>query len=349
VAYVYAEPEGLAHLKVFFWNNLAGRFARVAAPAELQYAAAHRNSPGKYFIELPMYLFPWTFAALAAARRAWLKRGTEDSRAVRFAVCSFVPALLLLSLAATARNVYLAPALPGAALLIAWWGKSIIRDADRWDLRALRATAVLLMMSTLVTALAAGAVRLDAGASLGAPALFIGLSSLGVILAGLLAVRAWNSTRRNVSMAQCALLTAYGALLLGPVAAIYGQVDHWQNLKGIAREMQRDTAGSPLLLLAPDETTRAVIDMYVSASVLTVNGPLDEGKLARASDAAADSGAFILALLPGRGPPQSVWLARMLPAPKNALPDWANFKGISRVKEYVLPNGRRYALLKAAR
>ena len=348
VAFVYAEPDGLAHLKVFFWNNLAGRFARVDAPAELQYAAAHRNSPGKYFIELPMYLFPWTFAALAAARRAWLKRGTEDSRAVRFAVSSFLPALLLLSLAATARNVYMAPALPGAALLIAWWGKGIMRDADRWDLRALRATALLLMVSTLVTALAAGVVRLDAGASLGAPAIFIGISSLGVILAGLLAVRAWNSTGRNVPMAQCALLTAYGALLLGPVAAIYGQVDHWQNLKGIAREMQRDTAGSPLLLLAPDETTRAVIDMYVSTSVLSVTGPLDDSKLARASDAAADSGAFILTLLPGRGPPQSPWLARMLPAPKNALPAWANFKGVRSVKEYVLPNGRRYALLKAA-
>ena len=348
VGFVYAEPNGLAHLKVFFWNNLAGRFARVDAPAGLQYAAAHRNSPGKYVIELPMYLFPWTFAAAAAARRAWLRRGTDNGHAVKFAVCAFLPALVLLSCAATARNVYLAPALPGAALLIAWWGKGIIHDADDWDLRALRATAVLLLIATAVLALAAGVVRLDAGASLNAPVTFIGVSSLGVILAALLGFRAWNSAQRNVSMAQCALLAAYGALLLGPVAAIYSQVNRWQNLEGIAREVRRDTAGSPLLLLAPDETTRAIVDMYVSTSVSMLDGPLDETQLDRASRTSAQSGAFILALLPGRGPPQSPWLARHLPAAKNALPAWANFPGLRSLKEYVLPNGRRYAVLRSA-
>ena len=349
VGFVYAEPDGSAHLKVFFWNNLAGRFARVDAPAALQYAAAHRNSPGKYFIELPMYLFPWTLAALAAARRAWVRRGTEHSRAVRFAVSAFLPALLLLSCAATARNVYLAPALPGVALLIAWWGKGIIHDADRWDLWTLRATALLLLASTAVLAFAAGVVRFDAGATLGAPAMFIVLSCLGVILAALLGLRAWNVAQHNISMAQCALLAAYGALLIGPVAAIYGQVDRWQNLESIARDVRRDTVGSPLLLLAPDETTRAVVDMYVSTSVLMVDGPLDESKLIQASTTSADSGAFILALLPGRGPPQSPWVARHLPAAKNALPAWADFPGLKRLKEYVLPNGRRYALLKTAR
>jgi 4-amino-4-deoxy-L-arabinose transferase-like glycosyltransferase len=349
VGFVYAGPDGIAHLKVFFWNNLAGRFARVDAPAELQYAAAHRNSPGKYFIELPMYLFPWTLAALAAARRAWVRRGTENSRAVRFAVSAFLPALLLLSFAATARNVYLAPALPGVALLIAWWGKGIIHDADRWDLWALRATALLLLAATAVLAFAAGVVRFDAGTSLSAPAMFIGLSCLGVILAALLGSRAWNAAQHNISMAQCALLAAYGALLIGPVAAIYGQVDRWQNLESIARDVRRDTVGSPLLLLAPDETTRALVDMYVSTSVLMVEGPLDESKLIQASTTSADSGAFILALLPGRGPPQSPWVTRHLPAAKNALPAWANFPGLKSLKEYVLPNGRRYALLKSAR
>jgi 4-amino-4-deoxy-L-arabinose transferase-like glycosyltransferase len=348
VGFVYAEPDGLAHLKVFFWNNLAGRFARVDAPAQLQYAAAHRNSPGKYFIELPMYLFPWTFAALAAARRAWLRRGTTEGREVRFAVCAFLPSLLLLSFAATARNVYLAPALPGAALLIAWWGKGIIHDAEPWDLRALRATSVLLLISTAVLALIAGAVRLDAGASLGVPALFIGASCLGVILAVLLALRAWNSAKRNIAMAQCALLAAYGALLLGPVAAIYGQVNRWQNLESVAREVRRDTMGSPLLLLTPDETTRAIVDMYVSTSVPIVAGPLDPTKMVEASQASADSAGYILALLPGRGPPQNPWLAQHLPGAKNALPAWADFSGLRSVKQYVLPNGRRYALLKSA-
>jgi 4-amino-4-deoxy-L-arabinose transferase-like glycosyltransferase len=357
VWFVYVEPDGVAHLKVFFWNNLAGRFTHVDAPAPLQYAAAHRNSPGKYLIELPMYLFPWTFAAVAAARRAFLRRGARhggdpvapDRRAVRFALSAFLPALVLLSLAATARNVYLAPALPGVAVLIAWWGSGIIRDADRWDLWTLRATALLLLVAAAVLGMAAGLVKIDAGASLHAPAIFIGISSLGLILASWFAWRAWRAAARDVSLAQCALLGAYGALLLGPAAAIYGQVNRWQNLAGIAGEVRSDLAGRPLLLLAPDETTRAIVDMYVSTSVLMVDGAMDAATLTRASAAARESGALILALLPGRGPPQNPWVAQLLPAAKNALPAWAGFAGLRTVRQYVLPNGRRYALLEATR
>ena len=350
VGFVYAEPGGVADLKVFFWNNLAGRFARVDAPAEFQYAAAHRNSPGKYLIELPLYLFPWTFAAMAAARRAFFHRTDilSHPRAVRFAVSAFLPALLLLSLAATARNVYLAPALPGAALLIAWWGDSVIRKADRWDIWALRTTAGLLLVAAAVSAVAAALVRIDAGESLTAPVVFVGVSSGGLIVSVLLSLRAWSAAKRDASRAQCALLAAYGALLLGPAAAIYGQVDRWQNLESIGVQVRRDAAGHPLVLLAPDETTRAVADMYISTSVLTVNGPLDEAALARASGAARSSGALILALLPGRGPPQNAWLARHLPTTKNLVPMWTGFPGLLKVKEYVLPNGRRYALLKTA-
>jgi len=349
VGFVYAEPDGLAHLKVFFWNNLVGRFARVDAPADLQYAAGHRNSPGKYLIELPMYLFPWTLGAIAAARRAWLRRGSsaDDYRAVRFALCASLPALLLLSLAATARNVYLAPALPGIALLMAWWAKGILRDADRWDIRALRATAVLLLLAAGVLGIAASVIRLDAGELLASPRRFVAVSSLGLLLAALLAMRAWNAANRDISMAQCALLAAYGALLLGPAWAIYGQVDQWQNLESIAREVRHDTAGEPLFLLAPDETTRAVIDMYTSTSVLMLNGPLNQATLARASAAAAGSGGVILAQLPGRSAPRNAWLAQHLPTAKNPAPAWADFPGLTTVKEYALPNGRRYALLKA--
>ena len=142
VWFVYRGADGAQHLKVFFWNNLVGRFAAVDAPPDLQYAAAHRNSPGKYLIELPMYLFPWTLLAMAAARRAWRQRqaSRHDNRAVRFAIAASVPALVVLSLAATARNVYFAPALPGIALLISGWGREILTGPDLWDVRALRAS-----------------------------------------------------------------------------------------------------------------------------------------------------------------------------------------------------------------
>ena len=87
VWFVYRGADGPQHLKVFFWNNLVGRFAAVDAPPDLQYAAAHRNSPGKYLIELPMYLFPWTLLAIAAARRAWRQRQSSRHDESRGALC----------------------------------------------------------------------------------------------------------------------------------------------------------------------------------------------------------------------------------------------------------------------
>src|SRR5271165_94494 len=128
VWFVYVGPDGIDHLKVFFWNNLVGRFTALDAPQEFQYAGGHRNTPGKYFLELPMYLLPWTLLVAAALRRAWLLRSApfDELRPVRFALASALPAMLVLSLAATARNVYLAPALPGFALLLGWWGNAII-------------------------------------------------------------------------------------------------------------------------------------------------------------------------------------------------------------------------------
>jgi 4-amino-4-deoxy-L-arabinose transferase len=148
VWFVYAGSDGPAHLKVFFWNNLVGRFTHVNAPNELQYATAHRNSPGKYLIELPLYLAPWTLLVAAAGRRAWRQRKTsfDDFRPVRFALAASLPTLLILSMAATARNIYLAPALPGVALLLAWWSIEIQRGPDNWDVRALRATSGLLLL-----------------------------------------------------------------------------------------------------------------------------------------------------------------------------------------------------------
>ena len=127
--FVYAGPDGPAHLKVFFWNNLVGRFAHVDAARDLQYAAAHRNSPGKYLIELPLYLWPWTLlvAAAAAARLARRRAPADSMRPVRFAFASALPPLaVLLSVAATARNIYLAPALPGFALLLGWWARETL-------------------------------------------------------------------------------------------------------------------------------------------------------------------------------------------------------------------------------
>jgi 4-amino-4-deoxy-L-arabinose transferase len=353
VWFVYRGNDGLDHLKVFFWNNLVGRFAAVDAPPDLQYAAAHRNTPGKYLIELPLYLFPWTLLVIAAARRAWRRRGAslQDNRAVRFALAASLPPLLMLSLAATARNIYLAPALPGFALLVGWWAREILPGPDIWEVRALRATAAMLLFG--VAAFAAALIVLgvdswsgsaDSWSNGAKPAIYVAISLAGLSAAAVLAIRAWAASREHAAHAQWALLLAYCALLIGPASQVYRQVDAWQDLAKIAHAVERDAAGRPLILLAPDETTRAIIDLYARPSVERIAGPLDAAGIDRVRSAAAAAPmSLFLVQLPGQSP-QPPWRKRSTQA--GVAPPWES-ANIQMTKSYSLPNGRRYALLQA--
>lgn len=355
VGAVYRGPDGPDHLKVFFWNNLAGRFAHVDAPQDLQYAAGHRNTPGKYLIELPLYLWPWTLLVAAALRRAWRacraaaapSGAVTELRAVRFALAVALPSLALLSVAATARNIYLAPALPGFALLLGWWSQA---PPDGWDIRALRATAYLMLAAILAFA-AAYAVLLAPGMR-GAPSVII---ALGAAAAAILCMVAAAAARRGeIRGAQIGLVLAYGVALIAPAWPLYREVDAWQDLPSVARAMAADAAGRPLILMAPDETTRAVIDMYARTDAQLVRGPLDAAALGELQNRLVrEPRALIVTLLPGRelegalrdGAKRFGFGASLR---DDALPPWIAASRLQIARRYALPNGRRYALLEAA-
>src|ERR1700722_15781228 len=98
-----------------------------------------------------------------------------------------------------------------------------------------------------------------------------------------------------------ALLLAYCALLAGPASQIYRSVDTWQDLASIGRAVGRDAADRPMILFAPDETTRAFVDLYAGTPVDLIPGPitpLSGGRL-RADLAGAPS-SVVLTLLTGR-------------------------------------------------
>jgi 4-amino-4-deoxy-L-arabinose transferase-like glycosyltransferase len=360
VWFVYMGTDGPAHLKVFFWNNLVGRFTRVDAPAELQYAAAHRNSPGKYLIELPLYLVPWTLLVIAAARRAWRRRtaSIDEYRPVRFALAAALPPLAILSVAATARNIYLAPALPGVAVLLAWWVRETPEVPDRWDRRALRATAALLLLGVVVIIAAVGLIGADAWDTMGSHADFIMLSAAGVIAATALALRAWTAALTEVPRALWSLLLAYCALALGPASQVYTQVDAWQELPSIARAMEHDAAGKPLILFAPDETTRAMIDMYARTRVGLIPGPIDAAAVDRLK-AAVHAAPRSLIVVQLHAPPGRSGVAAwrfaddsklrqsgpVLPPKDVSALSWLPASGLRVAHTYSLPHGRRYALL----
>ena len=358
--FVYVGPDGAARLKVFFWNNLVGRFTRVEAPNEIQYAAAHRNSPGKYLIELPLYLAPWTLLVIAALRRAWRRRrkaAFEDYRAVRFALAASLPPLVILSSAATARNVYFAPALPGIALLLGWWSREVSTDRDLWDVRALRATAALVLLGVMVFTGALGLIAADAWNSMSSHADFIVISVVGLVIAVRLALRGWKAARDETVRAQWSLLLAYCALLVGPASQVYRQVDTWQNLASIARAIEHDAWGKPLILIAPDETTRAVIDMYARTDAALIPGPIDAAAIDRLRTLADGTPqSRMVVQLPTQARSLAQELAQRFGRRQNQAgqpPDiepqlpWAAAAGLRLAASYSLPNGRHYALLES--
>jgi 4-amino-4-deoxy-L-arabinose transferase-like glycosyltransferase len=354
VAAVYRGPDGVEHLKVFFWNNLAGRFAHVDAPQGLQYATGHRNSPGKYLLELPLYLWPWTLLAAAALRRAWqalradrAAAAARKQRPVRFALATALPSVALLSVAATARNIYLAPALPGFALLLGWW--TTLEAHDRWDIRALRGTAYLLLIAMLVF-VGADAVLLAPSAAVGS----VAIAAVGLLVAAVLAIRADSEARHDRTQhAQLALLLAYCVLLIVPAWPLYREVDAWQDLQSVAQAIESDGRGRPLILMAPDETTQAVIDMYARTDAELVPGPLGATALADLRERLArEPDALVVTLLPGRELMGAFRESaeRFKPqALDDELPAWIAASGLKTAHRYALPNGRRYALLEAAR
>lgn len=359
VGFVYAGADGPAHLKVFFWNNLAGRFTHVDAPEALQYAGAHRNSPGKYLIELPTYLWPWTLLVLAAARRAWRQRHQpEDGRPLRFALATFVPTLTVLSMAATARNIYLAPALPGIALLLGWWFGQLATLEDAWDARAVRATSALLALAALVFAFAVVVVGRDSWDLMHTRAAFVAVSVIGLAASVACAVSAWRAAGGRPQAAASALLLAYCALLVGPASQLYGRVDTWQDLESIGRAVARDAHGRPLVLFAADETTRALIDMYAGTSATFIPGPIGaSAEAALRRRLAEDPQSVIVSQLPSQNDSRTLrqlaavlglatrWAAVQSDA---RAPPWAADVGLHVEHVYSLPNGRRYALLAAA-
>jgi hypothetical protein len=176
-------------------------------------------------------------------------------------------------------------------------------------------------------------------------AMSLAISIIGLAAAAVLAVRAWATVRTQAAHALWALLLAYCTLLVAPASQLYARVNGWQDLAKISRAVQLDTTGRPLVLLAPDETTRAIVDMYARTSAARVDGPIDAAWIDRVrsmTKAAPDS--FFLALLPSQSP-QLPWRAK----PKATVaPPWIDAANLQWVESYALPNGRRYALLVSA-
>jgi 4-amino-4-deoxy-L-arabinose transferase-like glycosyltransferase len=341
---------GTAALRTLFWNNVVGRFTQVAAPAALDYTSGHHNRPGKYFLELPLYLLPWTLIVAAALRRAWTRARAPDQAASswRYALTSGVPLLVLLSLAATARDVYAAPALTGFALLAALWAHEAAQSQDRIDQLALQATRVL--VRAIAWVIAAWLLLLGAAGSI-VLVTAIGGALLAVACAHAACARAALAQRAaNVTASLGWTYTAYAAALCVACMVAFPVIDRWQNLALLAQRIHADSTGRALALLDPDETTIAMLDRGLATpfTVIDSAGLGPQRALGLWWQAHPVDGR-VLVLLPGHATGNlSQFLGRFVtltPAAEGVAGEVTRAGAGAIVERYQLPQGRRYAML----
>lgn len=96
----------------WFWVNQFGRFTGEAAHL------GHNSGPWYYFLVLPVYLLPWIAAFMIGAARLVVQRGKISGSWGCLALWA-LGGLLLLSMPATKREIYLSVLLPAFAIISA--------------------------------------------------------------------------------------------------------------------------------------------------------------------------------------------------------------------------------------
>ena len=257
VAAVAARPEGAGFLKAFFFNNLVGRFTEVPG---VGYARSHPGSPGTYLLQLPVLVLPWSFLVVAAAAAAWRRSSGGDRRSAwRFAVVSIVPGLLVLSAAATARDIYAAVVMPGFALLGGLWAHEAVGTPGRLDRAMARATSVFIGAVALLLppALLLAVLRLGAPA----PAAPVAVLLAGWAAGTALAARAWLAVRGGRLGPALALGVACWVVAWSCWAPlVFPVIDRAQDLAPVVRAAKSVAAGHFLALWQPDETIVGAMD-----------------------------------------------------------------------------------------
>jgi hypothetical protein len=269
----------------------------------------------------------------------------------RFALCASVPFLALLSLAATARDVYAAPTLLGFGLLAALWTRDAQRSPGRIDRLALRFTRYLMVLIAWALA-GALAVFAAAGAASRPASAGVAIAVLGA--AHLASVPARRAERRGDFQQSLGwAYSGYAAAVCLALLLALPIIDRWQDLPALAARIHADTAHERLALLNPDETTIAVLDRGLTTpfTILTADaaGSAESTQQAVAAWFRTGPEARLLVLLPGHAPGEVTrWLGRFLPraAPGDGIAGTLIADGTaSVVQRYELPQGRRYVLL----
>jgi 4-amino-4-deoxy-L-arabinose transferase-like glycosyltransferase len=183
-------------------NNTVGRFTHNQAGG----VYGHRQPVWYYLTAAPAVLLPWSLALPAMLKGGLLRRaGGNAAESRRLLFATFCLGVLLLSAAASKRELYLLPLLPAYAACVAWWlaGTPEAAEHGRWDRPTLHLLLALAAVLPLLLAAVALLTRLRPPASLAfaplqaelSPARLALVAAAAVAASGLLLthlVRSWR-------------------------------------------------------------------------------------------------------------------------------------------------------------
>jgi hypothetical protein len=259
-----------------------------------------------------------------------------------------------LSVAATARDIYSAPALLGFALLVALWIADARLSPTRFDKLALRWTR------WLVAIIACGFALFPAALALATSQLAYLAATFAALIVTFVATRlsAQAQARGDFPRSFGWTYTSYTTALCLMALATFPAIDRWHDLGQLAQRIHADSGAADLALLSPDETTIAMLDngLRTRFTVLSTDSATAGGsstdtaeKLVSAWFAAHGGSARVLVLLPGHAAGDLTRLLdRVHPVsnPGDGTAGTLAAEGVaSLLRRYEVPQGRRYALL----
>lgn len=235
-------------------------------------ATGHRQPPWYYLTTLPVAVLPWLVAFLAVLRPAVWRRGGSDLPLMRYTASLAGASLVILSLAATKREIYLLPVLPPLFLLVAVVGRRALGTLETAPTRGWRVAAWVQGVLSIVVALAPAAAVIAYTRELWlSSALFLGasLACAGVIVSNLASGRFRRAF--GAAVAAAAVASASAAVLIGP--ALDSEKDFAPFMRWLDTRLPR---GEDVVVIGADETLRGIIPFVTGRKVDT----LEPGDLA---------------------------------------------------------------------
>ncbi|MEA2602950.1 MAG: hypothetical protein QOF89_3942 [Acidobacteriota bacterium] len=233
----------------------------------------HTQPVTYYLTRGPAVLLPWSLA-IPAMLRAGVLRGAasrpgSEARALLFG--TFVLGILLLSAAASKRELYLLPLLPAFSACVAWWLDGWAQrsaQAQRWDQATLACLAALAAALPLILWLAAFVVlhtrlsSLQAGLSSGVLAAsgFIAAGASGFLLVRLRrSLRDRNAARLSVPW----VITSFLVLFLALETTVQALIDPVKRMSDLTAAVSRVMPGDDPVpaYLPPKDSPESVYGM----------------------------------------------------------------------------------------